>query len=93
MQARIQLAALSPEDLAVELYVGHLNPAGDIVNAVSVPMKARERDRQDMFLFEAVTPCTRSGRHGFTVRVRPYHPDLVAPFLPNLLCWADGAAC
>ena len=93
VQARIQLAALSPEDLTVELYVGHLNPAGDIVNAVSVPMKARERDRQDMFLFEAVTPCTRSGRHGFTVRVRPYHPDLVVPFLPNLLRWADGAAC
>src|SRR6516162_3626020 len=93
VQARIQLAALSPEDLAVELYVGHLNPAGDIVNAVSVPMKARERDRQDMFLFEAVTPCTRSGRHGFTVRVRPYHLDLVAPFLPDLLRWADGAAC
>ncbi|MBI4873913.1 MAG: hypothetical protein HY822_04680, partial [Acidobacteria bacterium] len=33
--------------------------------------------------------CGKSGRHGYTVRVMPYHRDLTTPFLPGLIVWAD----
>jgi hypothetical protein len=35
----------------------------------------------------------KSGLHGFSVRVRPDHPDLAGPFLPGLIAWAcDGTS-
>jgi hypothetical protein len=43
------------------------------------------------YFFEATdVVCGASGRHGYTVRVLPYHPDLTTPFLPGLILWADG---
>jgi starch phosphorylase len=92
VKASVQLGSLSPEDVAVELYLGRLNPAGDIVNADFTPMKALKSDSHGKLLFEAATPCSHSGMHGFTVRVRAYHPDLAVPFLPGLIGWADPAA-
>jgi glycogen phosphorylase len=88
VQARVELAALSPHDVAVELYLGRLNPAGGFDGAAAIPMKARTQGIGGNCLFEAVTQCTQSGLHGFTVRIRPSHPDLSAPFLPGLVRWA-----
>ena len=90
VRARVQLGSLSAQEVAVELYLGRLNPAGDIVDAASVPMKPAEQDGLGNFLFEATTPCARSGLHGLTVRVRPQHADLPVAFLPGLICWADA---
>ena len=91
VRTRVQLGSLSPEDVAVEFYLGRLNPAGDFINAISAPMNPVGKDSRGSFSFEAVTTCARSGIHGFTVRIRPHHPDLSVPFLPGLICWADGA--
>jgi starch phosphorylase len=90
VRVRIQLAALSPQDVTVELYLGPLNPAGDFIGATCTPMAPVQNDGKGGFTFEALTICAESGRHGFTVRVRPYHPDLNVPFLPDLICWATG---
>jgi starch phosphorylase len=93
-RARVQLGALTPEDVAVELYLGRLNAAGEIVGAEVTFMKTTGREAQGRYVFEATTvPCSKSGLHGFTVRVRPYHTDLAAaggtmPFLPGLITWA-----
>jgi hypothetical protein len=41
------------------------------------------------YLFEAkAVACYGSGLHGYTVRVRPSHPDLITAFLPGLILWA-----
>ena len=53
-------------------------------------MKPAEQDGLGNFLFEATTPCARSGLHGLTVRVRPQHADLPVAFLPGLIFWADA---
>jgi glycogen phosphorylase len=90
VQARVQLGSLTPQDVAVELYLGRLNPAGDIFDAASTPMKPTGQNRLGSFLFETATPCARSGLHGLTVRIRPNHPDLAVSFLPGLICWADA---
>ena len=75
----------------MEFYLGRLNPGGGFIDAISVPMNPVGKDSQGNYLFEAATPCARSGLHGFTFRVRPQHPDLSVPFVPGLICWADGA--
>lgn len=90
VRARVRLGSLLPEDITPELYVGRLNPFGDFIGAVSTPMESIGSDSPGTFTFEAVTTCPESGRHGFTVRVRPSHPDLGTRFLPGLICWADS---
>jgi starch phosphorylase len=93
-RARIQLGPLTPDDVVVELYLGRLNPAGEILEAGLTPMRTTGRDAQGRYLFEATSvPCSKSGLHGFTIRVRPHHPDLPGaeggtPFLPGLIAWA-----
>ena len=37
------------------------------------------------------TPIARSGLVGFTVRVRPYHPDMPITLIPGLITWAEAA--
>jgi hypothetical protein len=90
VRTRVQLDSLLPQDVAVELYLGRLNPAGDFIHAVLTPMEPVEKDNRGNFSFEAVTTCPESGMHGFTDRIRPHNPDLSVPFLPGLICWADG---
>ena len=87
--ARLALGALGPEDVAVELYLGRLDPLGEITGAEPLPMKAAGRDERGLYLFEATAvPCSKSGQHGYTVRVLPHHVDLTAGFLPGLITWA-----
>jgi len=88
--ARVRLGALSPEDVAVELYWGKLNASDEFVDAVAIPMEHGGVDG-DLHLYEATYgPCTQSGLQGFTVRVLPQNPDLTSPFLPGYVTWASG---
>jgi len=89
-RAHIRLGDLSPEDVAVELYLGRLSPSGEIVDARCEPMKPAGRDAEGRYVFVAQgVQCSRSGLHGYTVRVRPHHPDLTEDFLPGLIAWAE----
>lgn len=88
VRARIHLDSLTPDDVAVELYVGRLSPSGDIINAVLERMGSPVQESRGSYTFQAVSPCSRSGLHGYTVRIRPHHPDLTIPFVPGLISWA-----
>jgi hypothetical protein len=44
----------------------------------------------DQAQLAAAAPCGRSGLHGYTVRVWPFHPDEPKAFLPALITWADA---
>lgn len=90
VSARIQLAGLSPDDVAVELYVGRLNPVNEIVNPATERMRSVSNAGGGVWVFEAAASCATSGMHGFTVRVRPNHADLFAPFVPGLIAWAGS---
>ena len=87
-RARVRLGPLSPDDVEVDLYFGQLDAAGEIVGGEAIAMQAAGQDDQDNHLFETVTAgCRSSGRHGYTVRVLPRHPDLATEFLPGLIAW------
>ena len=87
-QAEVYLGALSPDDVCAELYVGLVNPAGELVRGESMRMRVVEQIRDGVYLFEATTNCAMSGLHGYTVRVLPYHDDLVTRFIPGYIKWA-----
>jgi starch phosphorylase len=91
VQAQVQLETLTPDDVAVELYLGLVNANDEIIEAQTIPMLATGAKRDGIYLFEAsAVTCGRSGLHGFTVRVLPHHPDLVTPFLAGLIVWAEN---
>jgi starch phosphorylase len=88
-QARVHLGALTPADVAVQLYLGRVDAKGEIVEAEAVSMQLVGPDGAGVYCFESpAVPCRRSGLHGYTVRVLPCHADLPTLFLPGLIVWA-----
>jgi starch phosphorylase len=87
-QALVQTGPLSPEDLTVELYAGRLNAEGDIEEPEIFEMKSGSRSASGIIYETTAIPCCRSGRHGYTVRVLPRHPDLKNIYAPRLITWA-----
>jgi starch phosphorylase len=88
-QARLYAGSLTPDDLTVELYMGKLNADGEIVNALVTAMRCVGNDKRVLVYEAAATPPGGSGRHGYTARVLPHHPDLRSPFIPGLITWAS----
>jgi glycogen phosphorylase len=90
VRARLRLGSLSPADVTVELYLGALDAAGEIVEPAAFPMRHTASAGNGEYTFEAAgVPCYRSGLQGYTVRVLPHHPDLAARFVPGLITWAS----
>jgi glycogen phosphorylase len=90
VSARVALNDLAPEDVAVQAVSGSIDAGGDITNPVMIPMHASGKDGSGAHLFEAVLkPSTKTGLHGYSIRVLPRHPDLISPFLPGLITWTN----
>ena len=89
VRALVRLGVLAPEEVRVELYLGRVNPRGEVEDAAAVQLRPVGRADADRFTFEAeALTCRRSGAHGYTVRVRANHDGQVATFVPGLLTWA-----
>lgn len=89
IQAEVFLGALTPDEVAVELYLGHVDAAGEIVDAASTPMESIKQKGEGTYLYQASAgTCRGSGLYGYTLRVIPRHPALTTPFLPGLILWA-----
>jgi starch phosphorylase len=89
VRARVQLGDLSPEDVSVELYLGRLDTKGTIVEPQIEIMEHQGTESSGVHVFVAgAVPCSKSGLHGFTVRVRPQHEDLESPWDLGLVTWA-----
>jgi starch phosphorylase len=87
--AKVHLGALTPEEVAVELYMGHVDAAGEIMEAESTMMQAARPEGEGTYIYQASAVTLRgSGLYGYTLRVLPRHPDLTPPFLPGLIVWA-----
>ncbi len=88
LAVRVRLGALTPDDVAVQLLIGPLDAAGDIVAGQPVDMRATASNG-DIFTFEAgQVPCCHSGAYGFTARVLPRRAEMGGKFLPGLIAWA-----
>lgn len=76
VEARVQLGALSSEDVKVELYYGPLDQDGQLTVGQAVTMKQASLEEDNCAKYAVRMPCARSGLTGYTVRVMPSHPTL-----------------
>ena len=88
VRAHVHLGRLRPQDVLVELYVGRIDMQGDLIEGDSVAMQVAGQDSEGNYSYVVETSITRSGLHGFTVRLRPSVPDMSVAFIPGLICWA-----
>jgi len=87
VRAYVSLPQLSPDDISVELFQGPLDGRGDIVRPKIIPMTPNGIANGDVHEFTGTIECGTSGRHGYTVRVLPKNPDLVARNKEGLVLW------
>ncbi len=87
VSARVQLGALSTDDVAAEVYHGTLDMHAEVTGAEPVPMDLVEQGDDGVALYRTNLYCSRSGRHGFSVRLYPFHEDLAHPLDTRLLTW------
>jgi glycogen phosphorylase len=87
--ASVFLNELSPNDVRMEILAGPVNGNGELTDVVITPMSPCGRDDSGNHIFEAtLRPASRSGLHGYAVRILPKHEDIVNPFIPGLIAWA-----
>ena len=87
-RAKVWLGPLSPDEVSVELYAGKLDTEENITGGIVRLMQAVAREG-DLHIFEtSFGPCVESGRHGYTVRVKPFHRESNTEIVPGCLTWA-----
>jgi starch phosphorylase len=84
----VHLGAVKPEDVAVELYHGRVDPHGQLVEGASEVMACRDHIENGTYWFNGEVPCHRSGQHGYAIRVVPQHADLMHRFDTGLILWS-----
>jgi starch phosphorylase len=91
VQAEVRLGDLAPDDVSVELFLGVVNALGDIPEGQRLQMRLEKSAKRGtaIYLADGVS-CPGSGLYGYTVRVTPKHADLVTPFIPGLIAWAQA---
>lgn len=89
VRARIALGGLGPSELEVQIYAGEVSPNGELIHAEAIPMIPSEDSEDGTYWFRGEIPCRTTGHRGYQVRVLPYHPNLVSPFVPGLIRWGS----
>jgi starch phosphorylase len=89
--AEVDLSGLAPEDVAVEVFHGLVDPNGEFLNGRRSQMAyvSPAADGRSC-VFEGSIPFEHSGLYGYSVRMMPQHPDLAEPRSLGLIHWARG---
>jgi len=85
---RVHLGALQPEEVDVELYYGPLKTIDSLDNGQIAKMQVESALENGEYRYACTIICRRSGRFGFTARVRP-HADGWIRTTPGLITWAQ----
>jgi glycogen phosphorylase len=89
VKAWVQLGELAPKDVSVQIYYGRIGATGDITEGEIAPMALTEEKKGTALLFTGTIRYFKSGKHGFTVRILPDHPDLNSPLETGHILWAS----
>jgi glycogen phosphorylase len=84
VEARVNLGALEPDDVSVQLYHGVIDSFGEIAHPRVTLLRPVDGS---LGMFSGSTECRASGQYGFCVRVLPKHVDLANSFEPGLVTW------
>jgi starch phosphorylase len=88
VSASVQLGALTPKDVAVELYHGPTNGGHEVTRGAIVRMKAAAQGGDGTWRFSGEIPTAESGAHAFAVRAVPYNEAMSHPYETSLIRWA-----
>ena len=88
VEATVQLGALGPEDVAVELYHGPTAGSNELTHGNLVRMNFLERTEEGYHRFIGDIPTTDSGAYAFAARVMPFNPRMSHPYEASLIRWA-----
>lgn len=88
VEIEIFMNGLTTSDIQVEIYAGSMDSLGDFTHRYKSPMYPVDSSREGWRTYRgAITPA-ETGRFGLTVRVLPFHPDLIDPRAMGLVHWA-----
>jgi len=88
VNVRVNLGALTPNDVEVQLCFGLLDAKGDVPEPHTLALSATSAvDNSKPMLFTGTVPCRSSGQFGFAVRVLPKHANLMNLFELGLVTW------
>ncbi|MHC4985088.1 MAG: alpha-glucan family phosphorylase, partial [Planctomycetota bacterium] len=88
VDAVIDLAQLSGDDVTVQLYYGPLDQDGQLNDGTSLTMNRIEAVDDNHVKYGADMPCSGPGMIGYTVRVLPANPLLAGPLAMGMIRWA-----
>lgn len=87
--ARVKLGKLTPQDVKVQLYLtledGLHNHSEQLAEIHEMSNVSQESD--GVYLFSAQVNPKNSGNYQYTLRVIPYHPNLINQAELGLACW------
>ncbi|MBN2329208.1 MAG: alpha-glucan family phosphorylase [Candidatus Omnitrophica bacterium] len=81
------LGQLTPDDVTVEVVCGRLDSKGNLESPIVYKTGSMGKIDGGLNQFQVDIPCKESGRQGFVVRIRPYHPDLIHKFSIDHVTW------
>jgi starch phosphorylase len=91
----VRLGSLTTDDVAVELLHGPVSGGGELTETrvvrlelVGPPPADSGSSTSDSILYRGSFRCDDAGRHGYTVRVVPSHPDLAVSVEMGCIAWA-----
>jgi starch phosphorylase len=89
VSAVVELGALAPSDVAVQLLHGTVGPNDELVEPASITLTLDEgADADGAHCFVGTFKSRTTGRHGYALRVVPAHPDLATPAELGCIAWA-----
>jgi starch phosphorylase len=90
VSARVVLNSLSPDDVVVQVLIGQVDANGQLQNPVIIPMQSSGQHGPGSYLYQTVLRAsTKSGLHGYSIRVLPKKSEYLSQFLPGLITWVD----
>jgi starch phosphorylase len=85
----VHLGSLSTDDVAVELLHGAVGPGDELAETDIVHLSlGHGATSPGSTLYSGRFVCDHAGRHGYTVRIVPTHPDLAEPIEMGCVAWA-----
>jgi starch phosphorylase len=87
IEAEIQLGALTPGEVLVEVYYGRLRGDHELAEGDALPLRCAADLGAGRFRYEGAVPAREAGEHAFAVRVLPRHDALPDKFATRLVAW------
>jgi starch phosphorylase len=89
IKATINLGALCPDDVKVQIYYGSVDKQNmPHSNSIGAMKSMNGKVQGSSYVYEGEITAEQSGHIGFTLRILPYHHLLVSPFDLSVICWA-----